>query len=190
MSIKKLEEKKYFSVVYDISRPFDKEYEKLTKKSNPTPEELKILHKKRRQNQVIGSFVSELEQHGVRINWSVFVFPEEKLKTIENILDRYRKLFGYWDIKHDIYILKYAPESSPILYNKVSLHLKMMAEDIVKKMVERNKKEIKYLQEEINHLRKLARVFEISDFNEYVDKLLKKYGVKVSKQKSLLEVLE
>lgn len=172
----------YFSVVYDIRRPFDKYYNHLVQKAKAgslSPAEAAELKRRRKQNTLIESFVAELQNYGVRINWSVFVFPSKFRDRVEEVLDRYKAKFDQLGISYDIYILEYAPSSNPIIQDKVLLHLKLTVERVVKKLREaKTSGERRAYNEELRHLVDLATVFGLEDkLKKYIDEKLKEVGV-------------
>lgn len=158
---------KYFSVVYDIERPENKRYHELAEKKRQgtiTQEEMKELEKRRRQSRVIEAFVNSLKRYGVRINWSVFVFPETHKKDVEELLKTYKAKFDMFDIHYDIYTLEYAPTSNITLEEKIILHMKLTIESVVRRIGKaKSKSEKKAYYNELKHLSELAKVFGIED---------------------------
>jgi len=172
-------DKVYFSVCYDIQRPWNKKWDEISKKPEDelTPEEKKELQRRREWDRLIGRFINELNHIGFRINWSVYLIPERHYDKAKSIVDRYSSRFKDMGVKSDIYILKYHPDSNDLLLNKLKLHMKMKIEKIVKNMekVQDNRIELKYLRREIDLLFSLAKAFSVKDemikhYNDLIQK--------------------
>jgi len=159
-----LEDKNYFSVVYDIQRPFDKYYQELRKKEHLTDQEKAEIERRIEWNNLIDRFVSELKKIGYRINWSVFLIPEENYEAAKNLVDEYMRKFEEKNVAADIYILRYHPESNATLITKLKLHMKMKIDKLIEKIKNaEDVKEIRQYNSQINDIFDIARAFEVED---------------------------
>ena len=159
-----LEDKNYFSVVYDIQRPFDKYYQELRKKKHLTDQEKAEIERRIEWNNLIDRFVSELKKIGYRINWSVFLIPEENYEAAKNLVDEYMRKFEEKNVAADIYILRYHPESNATLVTKLKLHMKMKIDKLIEKIKNaEDVKEIRQYNSQINDIFDIARAFEVED---------------------------
>lgn len=175
-----MEQREYFSVVYDIERPYNTYYQTLLKKEKEgtiTPQEAAELKRRRHQAAAIDRFVENLKKYGWRINWSVFVFPVEQREKVEELVRKFQAKFDQLGIKYDIYTLEYAPSSSGTIELKVRLHMELTAQKVVERIAKsKYKSEKKALYNELKHLVKLAEVFGFGeDMLKFVnDKLWRK----------------
>ena len=159
-----LEDKNYFSVVYDIQRPFDKYYQELRKKKHLTDQEKAEIERRIEWNNMIDRFVSELKKIGYRINWSVFLIPEENYEAAKNLVDEYMSKFEEKNVAADIYILRYHPESNATLVTKLKLHMKMKIDKLIEKIKNaEDVKEIRQYNSQLNDIFDIARAFEVED---------------------------
>jgi len=159
-----LEDKNYFSVVYDIQRPFDKYYQELRKKKHLTDQEKAEIERRIEWNNLIDRFVSELKKIGYRINWSVFLIPEENYEAARNLVDKFMRKFEEKNVAADIYILRYHPESNATLVTKLKLHMKMKIDKLIEKIKNaEDVKEIRQYNSQLNDIFDIARAFEVED---------------------------
>ena len=159
-----LEDKNYFSVVYDIQRPFDKYYQELRKKKHLTDQEKAEVERRIEWNNLIDRFVSELKKIGYRINWSVFLIPEENYEAAKSLVDEYMRKFEEKNVAADIYILRYHPESNATLVTKLKLHMKMKIDKLSEKIKNaEDVKEIRQYNSQLNDIFDIARAFEVED---------------------------
>lgn len=182
-----------FCVVYDIERPWNKEWSEKAKQPlvKLTEDERKELQRRKMWDKLIGRFVDELNRIGWRINWSVFLIPEKHYDKAKELVERYQRLFNDLGVKNDIYILHYHPDSNEILINKVKMHMKFRIEKLLKKYKETtDNSERKSIKNQIEMILDLAGVFGIYDeINSYLNKVSSEMSITIPTQKTLEEVL-
>lgn len=184
-----------FCVVYDIERPWNKEWYEKAKKplSELSESEIKELQKRKEWDRTIGRFVDDLSKIGWRINWSVYLIPDKFYHQAELLVKTYTQKFRNLGVRADIYILRYHPDSNQILIDKVKMHMKMKIDKFMKKLSETDdKNEQKFIRGQINTILDMAKVFGIrEDIESYIEKVSIKYSVSITiaTQKTLEQIL-
>jgi len=192
--MKEVNDLNLFSVVYDIERPWNKEWSERVKNQHKLSEkERRELMRRREWDRTIGRFVDSLSKIGWRINWSVFLIPERHYETAKRIVETYRSKFADLGVRNDIYILRYHPDSNDILLSKLRMHMKMKIDKLVKKFKEsEDTSEKKSIRDQIDMILEIAKSFGIDrDIIQYVSKVVKSQGISgmISMQKSLEDIL-
>lgn len=177
-----VKDKTYFSVVYDIQRPWDKKWSEIASKPEEdlTPDEKHEIERRKLWNKLIDRFIDELNAIGFRINWSVYLIPEKYYERAKSIVDRYTKRFNDLNVRNDIYILRYHPDSSGLLLSKLKLHMKLRIDKIINRMIDNkeDRVQLKYLKQEIDTLISIAKAFDIDhEMVEYCNNKLKQHGL-------------
>ena len=182
-----------FCVVYDIERPWNKEWSEKVKQplSLLSEEDRKEIARRKEWDRLIGRFVDELSRIGWRINWSVFLIPEKHYERAKKLVERYMKRFNDIGAKADIYILHYHPDSNEILLSKVKMHMKMKIEKLLKRYKETDDNtERRAIKNQIDMILDLANVFGIKDdIESYINKLSQYLSITVTTQKTLEQIL-
>ncbi|RLG89593.1 MAG: hypothetical protein DRO16_03825, partial [Thermoprotei archaeon] len=134
------------------------------KKEHLTDQEKAEIERRIEWNNLIDRFVSELKKIGYRINWSVFLIPEENYEAAKNLVNEYMRKFEEKNVAADIYILRYHPESNATLITKLKLHMKMKIDKLIEKIKNaEDVKEIRQYNSQLNDIFDIARAFEVED---------------------------